>query len=182
MDELFGLPAHPLLVHGAVVLVPLAALGVVITAFWPAARSRLWIAVVAIALVGTITTYLAAESGGSLEHDVRETDLVEQHAELGDSGLAASAAVLVAALGVAGFGLYERRRSQTAKADVADGDRQGEGQSGSDGRTVGLRVAIGVVAVTLAVAGTVQIARIGHSGAKAVWNDTAPGGQETDDD
>ncbi len=41
MDELFGLPAHPLLVHAAVVLVPLAAIGVVLIAFWPAARARL---------------------------------------------------------------------------------------------------------------------------------------------
>jgi len=38
LDSLFGLPAHPLLVHGAVVLVPLAALGTIVIAFWPAAR------------------------------------------------------------------------------------------------------------------------------------------------
>ena len=44
LDSLFGLPAHPLLVHGAVVLVPLAALGTIVIAFWPAARERIgWI-------------------------------------------------------------------------------------------------------------------------------------------
>jgi hypothetical protein len=36
-----GLPAHILLVHAVVVLVPLAALLVVLVTAWPAARARL---------------------------------------------------------------------------------------------------------------------------------------------
>jgi hypothetical protein len=36
-----GLPAHPLIVHATVVLVPLAAAAVALHAFWPAARARL---------------------------------------------------------------------------------------------------------------------------------------------
>ncbi len=105
MDELFGLPAHPLLVHAAVVLVPLAAIGVVLIAFWPAARARLGVAVVVIAAVGTVFAYLAMESGEYLEEQVKETEQVEEHAKLGDSGLAAAAAVLVGAVAVTGFGV-----------------------------------------------------------------------------
>ena len=159
MDELFGLPAHPLLVHGAVVLVPLAAIGVVLTAFWPAARAKLAIAVVVIAVAGTVMAFLSAESGETLQGDVRETELVEEHAELGETGLASAVAVLVAALGVAGVGVYEQRRSGSTTDE------------GSQRRMVQIRVGVGAVAVVLALVGTVQIARIGHSGAKATWDE-----------
>jgi hypothetical protein len=41
---LFGLPAHPLIVHAVVVLVPLCSLGVAVSILWPAARWRLaWV-------------------------------------------------------------------------------------------------------------------------------------------
>ena len=36
----FGLPSHVLVVHAVVVLVPLAVLGAVAVALWPAARRR----------------------------------------------------------------------------------------------------------------------------------------------
>ncbi len=36
--KIFGLPAHPLVVHATVVLVPLAALLVAAAALWPALR------------------------------------------------------------------------------------------------------------------------------------------------
>ena len=35
IDDLFGIPAHPLVVHAAVVLLPLAAIGTVIVAAIP---------------------------------------------------------------------------------------------------------------------------------------------------
>lgn len=41
MGTVNGLPAHILLVHAIVVLLPLAALLLVLTALWPAARRRL---------------------------------------------------------------------------------------------------------------------------------------------
>lgn len=161
METLFGLPAHPLVVHAAVVLVPLAAVGIAVTAFWPAARSRLAWAVVVVAALGAVATFLAGESGGELEERVRETELVEEHAELGESGNVAAAAVLLGALGVAGVDAYTRRRRRRAEADGEE-----------PASTAGLTVAVGVVAVLLAVGGTVQIARIGHSGAEATWSDT----------
>jgi uncharacterized membrane protein len=170
MDELFGLPAHPLLVHAAVVLVPLAAIGVVLIAFWPAARARLGVAVVVIAAVGTLFAYLAMESGGYLEEQVKETEQVEDHAKLGDSGLAAAAAVLLGAIAVTGFGAYEKRRSAPVDDDG----------SAQDHKMVYLRTGVGVVAVVLVSLGTLQIARIGHSGAKATWDDV--GSSTVDDD
>jgi hypothetical protein len=42
---IFGLPAHPFVVHAVVVLVPLSALAGLVVAVWPAARegTRRWL-------------------------------------------------------------------------------------------------------------------------------------------
>jgi purine-cytosine permease-like protein len=159
-------------VHAAVVLVPLAAIGVLLTAFWPAARARLGVAVVVIAALGTLFAYLAVESGGYLEDQVAETEQVEEHAKLGDSGLASAVAVLLGAVAVTGFGVYEKRRSAP---EAGDGTR-------STRKVLYLRIGVGVVAVVLVSLGTLQIARIGHSGAKATWEDVGGTGVDIDDD
>jgi uncharacterized membrane protein len=179
MDELFGLPAHPLVVHAAVVLVPLAAIGVLVIAFWPAARAKLGVAVLVIAALGTVFAYLAVESGGYLEDRVEETEQVEEHAKLGDSGLASAVAVLLGAVAVTGFGVYERRRSATSGLADSASD---ETARGPDRKLVYLRTGVGVFAVVLVSLGTLQIARIGHSGAKATWDDVGGSTVDSDDD
>lgn len=172
VNELFGLPAHPFVVHAAVVLVPLAAIGVAVIAFWPSARARLGVAVVVIAALGTVFAYLAMESGGYLEERVDETEQVEEHAKLGDSGLASAVAVLLGAVAVTGVGMYEKRRSAPDDGDA----------TGANRRMLYLRTGVGIVAVVLVSLGTLQIARIGHSGAKATWGDVGGTGVDSDDD
>ena len=44
-----GIPAHPLLIHAAVIFIPLLILGAVVYALWPRARVRIGWAVVALA-------------------------------------------------------------------------------------------------------------------------------------
>ena len=168
MDEILGLPAHPLLVHGAVVLVPLAAAGVALIAFWPAARFRLGYAVLAIAAAGAMTVILAQRSGESLEDRVPDSDLIDEHKDLGETGTYAGLAVLVAALAVVGTDVALRRRASTT---VEEETRDTTSHVAS--------LVVGVVALALATGGGIQVARIGHSGAKAVWNSTT---DEDDDD
>jgi hypothetical protein len=168
MDEILGLPAHPLLVHGAVVLVPLAAAGVALIAFWPTARFRLGYAVLAIAAAGAMTAILAQQSGEFLEDRVAETELIEEHTELGETGTNAGIAVLVAAVVVVGTDVALRRRASQRTDGMAP--------------TAPPRapsIVVGAVALVLAAGGAIQVARIGHSGAKAVWNATT---DEVDDD
>jgi hypothetical protein len=165
MDEILGLPAHPLLVHGAVVLVPLAAAGVALIAFWPAARFRLGYAVLAIAAAGAMTAVLAQQSGEAFEDRVRETDLIEKHTELGATGTTAGIAVVVAALAVVATDVVLRMR---ASADADPVARAAPSRVPS--------IVVGAIALVVATGGAIQIARIGHSGAEAVWNAT------TDDD
>jgi hypothetical protein len=83
-STLFGLPTHAMVVHAAVVLIPLAALAVVLHAFWPAARRRLGVGTPILAGIALILTPLATSSGDDLEHMVGENALVRKHAELAD--------------------------------------------------------------------------------------------------
>jgi uncharacterized membrane protein len=59
---------HPLIVHATVVFVPLSVLGALVVVLVPAARRRYGSLVVVTAVVATVCTVLAEESGEALEH------------------------------------------------------------------------------------------------------------------
>ena len=91
MDTIFGLPAHPLLVHIPIALLPLAAIGVLVMAARPAWHRRYRWAVLAIGLIGTLGAVLAASAGERLEERVVAVEGAdaasswERHAQLGDT-------------------------------------------------------------------------------------------------
>lgn len=159
LDTIFGIPAHPLIVHAVVVLVPLAALGAVAVAVSPWVRSHIGWLVAVTAALNVLLVPLASGSGESLEERVDETALMETHAEMGELLLPW---VIALALGIAAFmvvaRLSSRRSSDTPAPPWAS-------------RTVSLVVA--VVTVVAASGALVQVARIGHSGAKAAWSDVS---------
>ena len=84
LDNIFGVPAHPLIVHAVVVLVPLAALGALACVFSPWVRRRYGWLVAAFAVLDIVLVPLATGSGESLEERVPETALVEKHTEMGE--------------------------------------------------------------------------------------------------
>ena len=84
MDSIAGLPAHPLVVHGAVVLVPLTALGVLVIAISARASRGVGVVVLGFAVVSLVFCLLASKTGEALEETEEEPEPVEQHAELGD--------------------------------------------------------------------------------------------------
>ncbi len=61
--ELFGLPAHALIVHAAVVFIPLAAVGAILYVLWPALRRPTWWAVLALGVAAPLTAWAARLSG-----------------------------------------------------------------------------------------------------------------------
>src|SRR5215212_10236554 len=114
IDEVLGLPAHPIIVHAALALVPAAAVLTVVAALWPTARRRIgWLGVV-LAALAVFTVWMAQGSGEELEHQVEETHLVEEHTELGDQMLIPAIAMLVGAVLVTAVG---RRGGGVARAD-----------------------------------------------------------------
>lgn len=164
--QINGLPAHPLLVHLVVVLVPLAALMAIVSALWPAARRRLGVLTPLVALVALVSVPLTTHAGEWLEARTPPDPLVARHAELGDQLLPWAAGLFV--LAAAGW-LWARRPVPDGQDQVrpASGHRAGVGD-GLRGNAV--MVVIAVLSVVVAVGSVVQVYRIGDSGAKAVWH------------
>jgi len=151
-SSVFGLPTHALLVHATVVLVPLAALAVLLHAFWPEARRRLGIVTPLLAGVALVLTPLSTQSGDVLEHQVPHSALIERHAQLADGLLPWTFGLFVVGLGL---WLLDRRR-------------QG-GRSAGEPRW--LPIVAGVLALVAVVGVVQQVVRIGHAGAQATWAD-----------
>ncbi|ABG91852.1 MULTISPECIES: DUF2231 domain-containing protein [Rhodococcus] len=156
MSTVSGLPAHVLLVHFIVVLAPLTAVLIVVCSVWPAARRRLvWLTLV-LAAVTVIVTPLTTDAGEWLEKHVARSSAVHTHAELGDSMIYFSVALLLSALAVTAVQLRERK---------SDPPRS-------------LTVIVAVLAVVVAVGTIVQVYRIGESGSRATWGDVVTSGSE----
>jgi uncharacterized membrane protein len=147
-ESLDGIPLHPLVVHAVVVLVPLAALGVIALAVVPKWRARFGVVVMGLAVVALLFVPVAKESGEQLEETLGETDLIERHAELGDQALLGTVPLVVVAVLLWWMG----RRAQ-----------QGRPLPSWTGWLVP------VVGVVVALGAMAQVFLIGHSGAKAVW-------------
>jgi hypothetical protein len=112
IKTLFGLPAHPLLVHVPVVVVPLALL-VAIAALWPRVRRPAALVAAALAVVGGIGVALAAQSGEQLQEQVPGSDRVQDHAEQGDAARTPALVFAVVAAVAAGANEALRRRGRS---------------------------------------------------------------------
>lgn len=153
-STIFGLPVHPLLVHATVVFVPLAAVLVLLAVVVPRFRSWAGPLPAAVSLVALVLTPLSTASGENLEHDLPGSELIEEHAELGEQLLVFTIALFVVAVA---FWWLTRRT--------------GSGDGVASTRPRALVVGVGVLAVLAALGTGVQVGRIGHSGAKASWSD-----------
>ncbi|WP_327318691.1 DUF2231 domain-containing protein [Streptomyces sp. NBC_01235] len=158
-----GLPAHVLIVHVVVVLVPLSALAVVAGAIWPSAARRMGIVLPVLALLTLVSVPLATEAGEWLEEHVDSNALVRRHAELGDGLLPWAAGLFVLATAL----WWTTRRSAAAQA--APGEQPT--RSASSRSALLVRVAAVVLSVGVAAGAVVDVYRIGDSGAKAAWQD-----------
>lgn len=93
-----GLPLHVLVVHAVVVLTPLAALGALGSAVWPAVRRHFGAAAVVVAAVATVLVPIATGSGENFEHRLGAEELVRNHSRWGGRMLPAMIALLVTTL------------------------------------------------------------------------------------
>jgi cytochrome b involved in lipid metabolism len=146
-DLINGIPVHALVVHAAVVLVPLVALGVLVMAFSPRfSRSLGWLVSLG-AVAAFAATVVAKLAGEALVERVGEPGF--DHHELGDLMPVFAAGLLVATVGL---WLVDRSASD-----------------GGTGPRRSLRIGVAAAAGLVAVGNVVWVYRVGDSGAKSVW-------------
>ncbi|MDQ7906116.1 DUF2231 domain-containing protein [Phytohabitans sp. ZYX-F-186] len=157
-EEFMGIPAHPLLIHAAVVFVPLLALAAVGYAILPFLRPHIRLVLAGLAVVGPVSALLAKLSGDAFFERMRERDrvtegfvpVIERHQDFGEMTLWASLA-----LGVVTLALVYFVRPTAAAA--------------GPGGTRAVSVALSALSVLAAAAALYYVVRTGDSGAKAVW-------------
>ncbi|GGJ92162.1 hypothetical protein GCM10010123_22460 [Pilimelia anulata] len=152
-DEVFGIPAHPLMVHAAVVFGPLLAVVALVFVLVPRFRAQVsWLAA-ALAVVAPVATLASVLSGnaflGKLPEELRER--MTTHRNFGFLSLWVSVLLGLVVLVI----LFLGRRAK------------GAGEGGAPPRW--LSAAGTVVVVLLALVSLLVFVRAGHTGAEAVW-------------
>lgn len=144
-DTIAGLPVHALVVHAAVVLIPLGALGSILMAVRTSFSRRFGSLVVIVAGVAAASAVASKESG---EQFALRVGTPEQHAELGNL-LPLIAGVLF--LMVLTFWLFDR------------------GIPANKSRPTWLTI-LGVVMILVSLLAIFWTIRVGHTGAEAAWS------------
>ena len=143
-ETVFGIPAHPLLVHAVVVLLPLSAIGMIALVLIPKFRGKVQKYFVAGALlISTVSAYVTQESGRTLN---KVEGVSEYHQEWGSRTF--YAALALAAISAVWFWLDTKPKSiyQTITGILV--------------------VLVSLLAITATVLA-------GHSGAQSVWEEMA---------
>ena len=168
LENLFGLPAHPLLVHLPVVMVPIAAAMAIAMTIRPAWLDRFGWWLVGTSGLGFVGAILAAGSGEALEERVRESEILEHHTELGETARLVAGILFVIALLVVGTRHWMRKNADE-----------------SNGVTNFMKSKVGVAVVSAALvvsagAAAYTMVDAGHQGAKASWHDVTTGEEKRD--
>ena len=160
-DRLFGIPAHPLLVHIPVVLLPLCALFAIVLAVKPRLVAHYGIPLAVLTGISFAGTVLATQSGEGLQHILKEQSAaIERHSQWGDRTRLAAFVFFILALAFVGVARRTLRVSQV-------------------GVDVKKSVVIPILAALMSIAAigtTVAVIYTGHSGAKSAWEDAGKAG------
>jgi hypothetical protein len=159
-DNLGNLPLHPLVVHAAVVGIPLAALLAFLFAF---PKTRDWARwPLAITVVGaTAVAFVAKQSGLAFEAALGIKpgnpvgDLILRHSLLANQ-------LFYIMIGFTVISLLNVFLVSKATAD------------GAAKQSAVLRIGLPILLVAAAVVALAWVVRVGDLGARAVWNPTAP--------
>lgn len=139
-EFVFGIPAHPLLVHAVVVMLPLSAIGMIAMVLIPKFRGRVQKYFVAGALIiATGSAYVTQASGQTLN---KVEGVSEYHQEWGSRTF--YAALALAAISAVWFWLDTRPKSV-------------------------YQIITGVLVILVSLTAMTSTVLAGHSGAKSVW-------------
>ena len=141
---LAGLPLHPLLVHSAVVLIPLVAIGALVMSYLPSFSRRHGKIILILAVIAQVSIFLAKMSGEAFAEILDKN--VEKHAELGEITPLVTLPMVIL--------IYLRWRMD---------------RSGSTFGSVVIRRLTSVALVIASLISIIVIVLVGHSGASSVW-------------
>ncbi len=167
LESAFGLPAHPLLAHAPIVLIPLTLILAIVTVAWRRYTRPLSLVLLGLSFVTAGAAFLAAESGEKLQRRLPngEDAAIVNHASLGGT------VKLLAILTFLVIAVYTAR---------IWADRLRVRPDSSLGRVIAapwVGVVLAVAVLGLSTFSTVWTVRAGHTGAEAVWKkkwDTLP--------
>jgi uncharacterized membrane protein len=139
-----GLPLHPLVIHAAIVLIPLAAISALVMSYLPSFSRRYGKLTLVIAIVAQLSLFLAKVTGEAFE-EILDKD-VGNHAELGE--IAPFITLPMVAL------IYLRWRLDRSGATVG---------------SALIRRLTSLALIVASLASIVIVVLVGHSGAESVW-------------
>jgi hypothetical protein len=191
LDNVFGIPTHPLVVHAVVVLLPLAALAGIAIALVPALRRRYGGPVLLLTLAAVAAVPVAKQAGERLydrlsarfgPDDVAEAALMQRHADLAETLLPWALLLLLGVALVVLPPLLAQRaagprptpagtRPVPATVGGAAGSAAPEPAAAAAAPAWARPVAVLAAAVTLvgAAVSLALVIRIGHLGSEAAW-------------
>jgi uncharacterized membrane protein len=167
-DQILGLPAHPLMVHAPVVLIPLTVLIAVAYALVLPLRERLGWILVLLSLAGAGSAWAAAQAGERLASLQPASAQLQAHGELGD--MLWKLAVVLAVVSVVLVLVDASRRNRSWGNDAEDEYGYAQPRRSSGGLVLGaVSLVLTLGLLSAAGAAGVYVARTGHSGAQMVW-------------
>lgn len=154
-----GLPAHVLLVHFAVVLIPATALLLILAVVWPAARERIGVFGPLLALVTVVFVQVTANAGTWFQAEIGTFPALDEHAALGATMIWWSLGALVAFVA---WWLISSTTGQRLLIKSAPVHRIATNKI--------VLAVVGVIAVVVAAGSLWHGFQVGDTGAKAVWD------------
>ena len=143
-DLVMGLPLHPLVVHAAVVLVPLVALSALAMSYWPSFSRKYGKPILILAIIAQLSLFVAKSSGEAFQERLNKE--VQRHADFGEIAPLTFIPLLVL--------LFVRWRMDRSGATVG---------------SPRVRRMVSILLALSAILALVYIYLTGHSGAESVW-------------
>lgn len=157
-----GIPAHPLVVHAVVVLLPLAAVGTLLVVARPVWRQQLGVWVLLLALGGVAAVPVATQTGEQLERALGGGDLIKIHEERAET-LLIPALIFLALL--AATVLTGRRAGARA-----EGPGAAHALTGNTATLSRVTLITGILAALAGLIVTGLVVWIGHAGSAAAYS------------
>jgi preprotein translocase subunit SecG len=180
LESFNGIPVHPLIIHAAVVFVPLLIVGALVYALVMPLRPRIAWAVVGLAVIAPVSCFLSRQSGLALrarlirKHAISAPDLlkVDKHQSYGTNTMYLVIALGVVTLVLVALNMLRQRGRNAGSGDGGSGSASASDGGSASGSGAGFAIVslvFAVVLLGLGVASGYYVYKTGDSGAHIVW-------------